>query len=130
MFWFPVLRLRSQRGNELLVTWTRNRWPTRNTLQVDHRSISTRRQESALVATRTMPSQRFTERPSGCTSQSRATQSVDGAELSACNTTRTRPVTSRSSPSGADVKTHTSGRVSIAVWSHGPDGKTADKTTV
>src|SRR5581483_5054683 len=38
--WLPVLRLRSQRGKQLLVTWMRILCPARKTLLVDQRSIS------------------------------------------------------------------------------------------
>ena len=38
--WSPVLRLRSHRGKQLLVTCTRSRCPRRNTLLVDHKSTS------------------------------------------------------------------------------------------
>jgi hypothetical protein len=83
--------------NELLVTWTRSLWPARNTLLVDHqidldapagvRAVSDAHDVVAEVE----------RAPVGVTSHSRATQSVDGAELSACSATRTRPVTSSSS---------------------------------
>lgn len=88
-----IAGLRSKRGKLEEAISTLMRWPDLKVRLVAIRSISCRRRSPGA---RTMPSMMFMARPSGWTSTSLAVQSLPDAEVSACRTTVSGPVTSTS----------------------------------